>query len=105
MLVTAPETITVHPSVPAKDVKELIALVKANPGKYSYASPGYGTTPHLAMTWLFLLENRAEITHVPFQGAAPAMQSVLTKETPTLHMVLPIDPPHIRSGATRPLAV
>ena len=105
MLVTAPETITVHPSVPAKDVKELIALVKANPGKYSYASPGYGTTPHLAMTWLFQLENSAEITHVPFQGAAPAMQSVLGGQTPIFHMVLPVVAPHIRSGAIRPLAV
>ena len=98
MLVTAPETITVHPSVPAKDVKELIALAKANPGKYSYASPGYGTTPHLAMTWLFQLENSAEITHVPFQGAAPAMQSVLGGQTPIFHMVLPVVAPHIRSA-------
>ena len=105
MLVTAPETITVHPSVPAKNVKELIALAKANPGKYSYASPGYGTTPHLAMTWLFQLENSAEITHVPFQGAAPAMQSVLGGQTPIFHMVLPVVAPHIRSGAIRPLAV
>ena len=49
LVVTAPEMIVVHPSIPVKDVKELIALLKANPGKYSYASPGYGTTPHLVL--------------------------------------------------------
>jgi tripartite-type tricarboxylate transporter receptor subunit TctC len=105
MLVTAPETITVHPSVPAKNLKELIALLKANPGKYSYATPGYGTTPHLALVWLFQLENGIEATHVPFQGAAPAVQSVLGGQTPVFHMVLPAVAPHIKAGTIRALAV
>ena len=48
LAVSAPEMIVVHPSLQVKDLKELVALLKANPGKYSYASPGYGTTPHLA---------------------------------------------------------
>ena len=104
-LVSAPETISVHSSVPAKDLKELIALVKANPGKYSYASPGYGTMPHIAMTWLFQLLHGADITHVPFQGAAPAVQSVLGGQTPVFHMVLPVVAPHFKSGALRPLAI
>jgi tripartite-type tricarboxylate transporter receptor subunit TctC len=105
MLVASPETITVHPSVPAKDVKELIELLKANPGKYSYASPGYGTTPHLAMTWLLKLKNGIDVTHVPFQGGAPAMQSVLGGQTPVFHMVLPVVAPHIKAGTIRALAV
>jgi tripartite-type tricarboxylate transporter receptor subunit TctC len=84
---------------------ELIALLKANPGKYSYASPGYGTTPHLACVWLFNLENGIEITHVPFQGAAPAVQSVLAGQTPVFHNVLPTVAPHIRAGTMRPLTV
>lgn len=105
LVVSAPEMIVVHPSLPAKDMKELIELLKANPGKYSYASPGYGTTPHLACEWLFKLEYGIDVTHVPFQGAAPAMQSVLGGQTPIFHMVLPVVAPHIRSGAIRPLAV
>jgi tripartite-type tricarboxylate transporter receptor subunit TctC len=105
LVVTAPEMIVVHPSIPAKDVKELIALLKASPGKYSYASPGYGTTPHLACEWLFRLDNKIEITHVPFQGAAPAVQSVLAGQTPVFHNVLPAVAPHIRAGTMRPLAV
>jgi tripartite-type tricarboxylate transporter receptor subunit TctC len=104
-LVASPETITVHPSVPANSVKELIALLKANPGKYSYASPGYGTMPHIAFTWLLKLENGIDITHVPFQGAAPAVQSVLSGQTPVFHMVLPVVAPHIKAGTIRPLAV
>jgi tripartite-type tricarboxylate transporter receptor subunit TctC len=104
LVVTAPEMIVVHPSVPAKSMQELIALLKANPGKYSYASPGYGTTPHLACEWLFKLEYGIDITHVPFQGAAPAVQSVLAGQTPIFHNVLPAVAPHIRQGTMRALA-
>jgi tripartite-type tricarboxylate transporter receptor subunit TctC len=105
LVVTAPEMVVVHPSMPVKDVKELIALLKANPGKYSYASPGFGTTPHLACEWLFRLENGIEITHVPFQGAAPATQSALSGQTPVFHNVLPAVAPHIKAGTLRALAV
>jgi len=105
LVVTAPEMIVVHPSVPAKTTQELIDLLKANPGKYCYASPGYGTTPHLACEWLFKLEYGIDITHVPFQGAAPAVQSVLAGQTPIFHNVLPAVAPHIRQGTMRPLAV
>jgi tripartite-type tricarboxylate transporter receptor subunit TctC len=105
LVVSAPEMIVVHPSLPVRDLKELIALLKANPGKYSYASPGYGTTPHLACVWLFNLENGIEITHIPFQGAAPAVQSVLAGQTPVFHNVLPAVAPHIRAGTMRPLTV
>jgi tripartite-type tricarboxylate transporter receptor subunit TctC len=105
LVVTAPEMIVVHPSVAAKTAKELIDLLKANPGKYSYASPGFGTTPHLACEWLFKVRYGIDATHVPFQGAAPAVQSVLGGQTPIFHNVLPAVAPHIRSGAMRPLAV
>lgn len=105
LVVSAPEMIVVHPSLPAKDMKELIELLKANPGKYSYASPGYGTTPHLACEWLFKLEYGIDVTHVPFQGAAPAVQSTLSGQTPIFHNVLPAVAPHIRQGTMRPLAV
>ena len=105
LVVSAPEMIVVHPSLPAKDMKELIELLKANPGKYSYASPGYGTTPHLACEWLFKLEYGIDVTHVPFQGAAPAVQSTLSGQTPIFHNVLPAVAPHIRQDTMRPLAV
>ena len=105
LVVTAPEMIVVHPSMPAKTMKELIDLLKANPGKYSYASPGFGTTPHLACEWLFKLEYGIDATHVPFQGAAPAVQSMLAGQTPIFHNVLPAVAPHIRAGTMRPLAV
>src|SRR5262245_17925699 len=105
LIVTAPEMIVVHPSIEAKTAKDLIDLLKANPGKYSYASPGFGTTPHLACEWLFKVRYGIDVTHVPFQGAAPAVQSVLGGQTPIFHNVLPAVAPHIRSGAMRPLAV
>ncbi len=105
LAVSAPEMIVVHPSLQVKDLKELVALLKANPGKYSYASPGYGTTPHLACVWLFNLESGIDVTHVPFQGAAPAVQSVLAGQTPVFHNVLPAVAPHIRAGTMRALAV
>jgi tripartite-type tricarboxylate transporter receptor subunit TctC len=105
LMVSGPELITVNSSVPAKDMKELLALLKGNPGKYSYASPGYGTMPHIAGEWLFRLENGIDITHVPFQGAAPAIQSVLSGQTPVFEIVIPVVRPHIVQGTIRPLAV
>jgi tripartite-type tricarboxylate transporter receptor subunit TctC len=102
---TAAEVIVVNPSVPAKTVKELLELVKANPGKYSYASPGHGTSPHLASERLFRLSNGADIVHVPFQGGAPAVASTIGGHTQILHITLPLVAAHINEGALRPLAV
>jgi tripartite-type tricarboxylate transporter receptor subunit TctC len=105
LVVSGPELVTVHSSLPVKDMKELLALLKANPGKYSYASPGYGTMPHIAGEWLYRLDNGIDITHVPFQGAAPAIQSVLSGQTPVFQMVIPVVRPHLAQGTIRALAI
>src|ERR1700737_3946334 len=73
----APEVISVHPSLPATSMKGLIPLLKANPGKYSYASPGYGTSPHIACERLFKLTYGLDVVQVPFPGGAPAVTSTL----------------------------
>src|SRR5262249_23943405 len=104
-IVAAPEMISVHPSLPAHSMKELIALLRANPGKYSYASPGFGTSPHLACEWQFRLTYGLDVTHVPFQGGGPAVMSTLSGQTPILHIVLPAVAAHIKHGKLRPLAV
>ena len=104
-IVAAPEMVLVHPSLPAGNMKELIALLRANPGKYSYASPGYGTSPHLACEWLFRLTYGLDVTHIPFQGAAPAVMSTLSGQTPILHIVRSAVVPYIKDGKLRPLAV
>jgi len=105
-IATAPETIVVNPSLPAKSMTELFNLLKANPGKYSYASPGCGTSPHLACEWLFKLTYGLDVVHVPFSGgSAPAVISTLAGQTPILHIILPAVSPHIKEGTLRPLAV
>jgi tripartite-type tricarboxylate transporter receptor subunit TctC len=101
----APEMIVVNPSLPVTSMKELFALLKANPGKYSYASPGYGTSPHLACEWLFKLTEGLDVIHVPFQGALPAVNSTLAGQTPILHILVPAVVPYIKDGTLRPLAV
>jgi tripartite-type tricarboxylate transporter receptor subunit TctC len=101
----APETISVHPSLPATNMKELIALLKANPGKYSYASPGFGTSPHIACERLFKLSYGLDIVHVPFQGGAPAVAATLAGHTQVLHITLPLVAAHIKEGTLRGLAV
>src|SRR3954470_22647187 len=67
--------------------------------------PVPATVQRRICVWLFNLENGIDVTHVPFQGAAPAVQSTLSGQTPVFHNVLPAVAPHIRSGAMRPLAV
>jgi tripartite-type tricarboxylate transporter receptor subunit TctC len=104
-LAAAPETISIHPSVAAAGMRDLIALLRANPGKYSYATPGYGTSPHIASERLFKLTHAVDVTHVPFQGGAPAIASTLAGHTQVLHITLPNIASHAREGKLRALAV
>ena len=98
-------TLIVHDSVPAKTVKELIAVMKANPGKYNnYAHAGVGTTPHLSGE-LFRLTAGVDMVHVPFAGAGPAIQSTVAGHTPIMFTTLAPAMPHIKAGKLRSLAV
>src|SRR5262245_23134763 len=101
---TMPNVIVAHPSVPAKSVKELIALIKANPGKYNYAHPSTGTTPHLAAE-LLKLTFGLDLLTVPFNGAGPAVQSVVGGHTPVGFFAVPPVASNVTSGNLRALAV
>jgi tripartite-type tricarboxylate transporter receptor subunit TctC len=105
LLASAPEVIVVHPSVPAKDMKELIALLKSNPGKYSYASPGQGTSPHIACERLFRVTHNVEAVHVPFPGGGQAVQSTLAGHTAILHITLPLVSQYLKEGTLRAIAI
>jgi tripartite-type tricarboxylate transporter receptor subunit TctC len=104
MLATAPEMISVHPAVAATTMGELFALLKANPGKYSYATPGVGTSPHLACERLFRISQGLDVIHVPFQGGGPAVQSTLAGHTQIIHIIAPAVIQYINGGSLRPLA-
>jgi tripartite-type tricarboxylate transporter receptor subunit TctC len=90
-------TIIVHPSVPARTLNELVSLVAANPGKYTYASGGAGAQPHLAFE-RFRLSLDLDIVHVPFPGAGPAVAAVVAGHTPIGVSSLPPCVPHIMEG-------
>jgi tripartite-type tricarboxylate transporter receptor subunit TctC len=100
----SPNLLSVHPSIPAKDVKELIAFLKANAGKYSFASAGVGTTPHLSGE-LFKLSQKLDLVHVPFNGSGPAIQSALGGHTPIAFTVITPAVPQVKEGKLRALAV
>jgi tripartite-type tricarboxylate transporter receptor subunit TctC len=96
--------VVVHPSVPAKSIPELVSLLKANPGKYSYASAGTGTPAHLAGE-LFRLSFGVDTIHVPFQGGGPAMTSTIGGHTPIAFSAISTAAPNVRAGQVRALAV
>jgi tripartite-type tricarboxylate transporter receptor subunit TctC len=100
----SPNVLFVHPSVPAHSVKELIELIKASPGKYSYAQPSTGSTPHLAGE-LLKLQYGLDLVTVPFNGAAPAVSSTLAGHTPIAFTALPPAMANIKEGGLRGLAV
>jgi tripartite-type tricarboxylate transporter receptor subunit TctC len=100
----SPIVIVVHPSVPAKNLKELIALVKSNPTKYNYASMGLGFG-QLSSVRMFKLGMGLDIARVPFSGAAPMMTSIIAGHTPIAIIGLPPAAPHIKAGKLRALAV
>lgn len=96
--------VTAHPSQPFRNAKELIAAVKANPGKFNYASPGAGTTPHLSGE-LLRLTLGLDIAHIPYAGAGPVVQAVLANQVTTGVTAVPPMAPHIKAGSIRGIAV
>ena len=97
LMCSSPHVLVVHPSIPAQSVNELVALAKASPGKYSYASAGRGTPAHLAGE-LFKLAFGVDITHVPFNGGGPATASTLGGHVPIAVSALPTAVTYIRGG-------
>jgi tripartite-type tricarboxylate transporter receptor subunit TctC len=104
LVATIENILVVHPSVPAKTVKELVAYAKANPKKLSYASSGIGSTYHLGAE-LFSSQTGIEWTHVPYKGAAPAIQDVLAGHVQVMFDNVSSAIPNIKSGRLKPLGV
>jgi len=102
--VTSKEALVVHPSLPVQTVKDLVALIKGHPGKYSYASGGIGTPPHL-IGELFRLSLGLDLVHVPFNGGGLAIGSVVAGHTPIGLSALATILPHTADGKLRALAV
>jgi tripartite-type tricarboxylate transporter receptor subunit TctC len=104
LLLTVPNLLVVHPSVPAANVRDLVAHAKANPGRMSYASPGSGSSGHLAAE-LFKALAGVDIVHVPYKGAAPALQDLMGGQVQVLFDTLAQALPQAKAGKVRALAV
>jgi tripartite-type tricarboxylate transporter receptor subunit TctC len=104
LIASSPNVLSVNPEVPAKSVKDLIDLIKQNPGKFSFAQPGTGSTPHLAGE-MFKLRYNLDLVTVPFNGAAPAINSTLGGHTQVAFTALPPAMAQVRDGKLRGLAV
>ncbi len=100
----SPGIVVVHPSLPARTVKELIALAKARPGALNYASVGSGSHPHLA-TELFNSMAGVHIVHVPYKGTAPGVNDLISGQVQMMIAVVSAAVPHVKSGRLRALAV
>lgn len=103
-MVNVPNVLTVNPAVPAKSVAEFVALLKANPGKYSYASSGAGGIGHLDGE-LFKSLTQTDMVHVPYRGSGPALNDVIAGQVNAQFDNLPSSMPHIQAGKLRALAI
>ena len=101
---SSPNMVAVHPSHPAKSVKELIELIRSQPGKHNFSSPGAGTTPHLSGE-MFRLAFNIDLRHVPYNGAGPQIQSLLGAQVPIGFASAPSFAPQVKAGTLRGLAV
>jgi len=104
LVAKVPEMLVVATSVPAKDMKELIALAKSHPGKLNFASSGPGSLPHLAGE-LLKLTAHIDIVHVPYRGAAPAVNDLLGQQVQMVFLDLPVLLPQVKAGKLRPIAI
>ena len=104
LVAKVPEMLVVATSVPAGNMKELVALAKSQPGKLNFASSGPGSLPHLAGE-LFKLTANINIVHVPYRGAAPAVNDLLAQQVQMVFLDLPVLLPQIKAGKLKPIAV
>jgi tripartite-type tricarboxylate transporter receptor subunit TctC len=105
LVARVPQVIVVNPQrIPARDFKEFLALVKANPGKYNYGSAGNGTSHHLAGE-LFKLQTKTFITHIPYRGAGPALQDLMAGNCDIMFDGLGSSSNHIKGGRIKALMV
>lgn len=104
LLTESPQIMSVHPDVPAKTLPEFVAYARANPGKVSWGSQGFGTSPHLLIE-MFKLETGLNIVHVPYRGTAPVLAAILAGEVQAVTDSSNTSLPHIQSGRLRPLAL
>jgi tripartite-type tricarboxylate transporter receptor subunit TctC len=103
-LIETPLVISVHPSLPVKSMAELVSYAKANPGKVSWGSQGFGVAPHLLLE-LFKLEAGVSIVHVPYRGTAPMLSAILAGEIQVVADPMTTSLAHIEAGKLRPIAI
>jgi tripartite-type tricarboxylate transporter receptor subunit TctC len=104
LIAVSPNVVVVNPSVPAKTLPELVKLIRDNPGKYSYAGPGIGSTPHLGGE-LFRLTFNLDLVHIPFAGAGPAIQATIGNHTPIAFTALPPALAAVQAGELRAIGI
>jgi tripartite-type tricarboxylate transporter receptor subunit TctC len=104
MPANAPGLLVVHPSLPVRTVKELVSLAREKPGQINYASPGNGTAPHFAGA-LFNIMAKADMTHIPYKGAGPAVTAVMSGESQVNFASMPSAIGQVRQGRLRGVAV
>ena len=103
-IAAVPNVVSIHPGVPAKDMKEFIALARREPGKLNFATPGVGSLGHL-IGETFKYSANVNLTHVPYRGAGPALNDALAGQVQVIFDNLPASLPHIQAGKLRALAV
>lgn len=103
-IATFPSVIVLHPSLPAKSVKELIALAKARPGDLNFGSAGNGSPNHLALE-LFKTMAKVKMTHIPYKGSGQVIGDLLAGQVQLASLGLPVATPHVKSGKLRAIAV
>jgi tripartite-type tricarboxylate transporter receptor subunit TctC len=101
---SSPQLLAVHPALPVHSVRDLVDYAKANPGKVSYASAGYGTGPHL-LAEMFRQMTGVDVVHVPYKGAVGGITDLLAGRIQMAFQVVPLMAQHVRSGQMRALAV
>jgi len=104
MLVVNPQMLVAHPSLPAKTVKQLIALAKSKPGQISYASAGYGSAQHLGMEMLKAMAG-IDVLHVPYKGTGPALVDLFSGQVSLQFTSMPAVLPHVKAGKLNGIAV